>query len=127
VASNIAGDLTAAGGVTDVNRILEAEVLDDSGRVGSVVVHVVPVAHLGGATVAASVMRDDSIPVSQEEKHLGVPVVGGEWPAVVEDDRLRSFGTPVLIEDFDAVFGCYEAHVRGPSFEGCYGKTMFSA
>src|SRR5690606_33119231 len=38
-------------------------------------------------------------------EHLGVPVVGAERPAVVEDDGLGVFGAPVFEVDPDAVAG----------------------
>ena len=53
--------------------------------------------------MAAAVMGDDAIAMMQEEQHLRVPVIGRQRPAMTEHDRLA--GTPVLVEDLDAVFG----------------------
>jgi len=47
-------------------------------------------------------MRDDSIAPLAEEKHLSIPVIGGEWPAVAENDGLSR--SPILIENLRAVF-----------------------
>ncbi len=54
--------------------------------------------------MSAAVMRDDAITLSEEEKHLVIPVVGAERPAMVEDDRLSILRTPILVEDLGAVF-----------------------
>jgi hypothetical protein len=67
--------------------------------------------------VAAAVAGDDAVTVPDEEQHLGVPVVGSERPAVVEHDRLRVPGTPVLVEDLDPVLRGDHAH-RCPPDEG---------
>jgi hypothetical protein len=53
--------------------------------------------------MAAAVMRDHAIALREEEHHLRVPVVGAQRPAVMEDDRLRVLGAPVLVEDLGAV------------------------
>jgi len=59
-----------------VDGVMQVKVLSQVGQVVGVVVHVVALADLCGATVPAPVMGDHPIPVVQEEKHLGVPVVG---------------------------------------------------
>jgi hypothetical protein len=41
--------------------------------------------------------------MTEEEQHLGVPVVRLQRPAVAEHDRLTL--PPILVEDLDAVFG----------------------
>src|SRR3954468_15137995 len=94
----------------------QAEVLDDRGGVGGVVVHVVPLADLTGAAVAAPVVGDDAVALADKEEHLGVPVVGTQRPAVVEHDRPGVPGAPVLVEDLHAVFGGDEAHGTVSSF-----------
>jgi hypothetical protein len=76
VAAEVACHLSAAGGVPDVDGVVQVEVLDQVGQVVGVVVKVVAVAGLRGAAVAAPVMGDHPVAVVQEEKHLGVPVVG---------------------------------------------------
>src|SRR5262249_60665311 len=96
-------------------------------RVRRVVVHVVAVAHLAGPAMAAAVVSHDSIPLPEEVEHLGVPVIGAQWPAVMEDDRLRILRSPVLVENLRAVFSRNEAHPLPPfsakTIRGCEGKA----
>jgi hypothetical protein len=87
--------------VPDVDRVVQVEVLGDRGQVVGVVVHVVAVAGLGGASVPAPVMGDDAVAAQQEEQQLGVPVIGRQRPAVAEDNRLAR--APVLVEDLGAI------------------------
>ena len=108
VPGEVVHDLAATGGVADVDGVLEIEMRGQRGQVVGVVVHVVTVAGLGGASVAAPVMGDDAVAVLQEEQHLGVPVVGRQRPAVAEHDRLAR--APVLVEDLRAVGGRDERH-----------------
>ena len=77
-------------------------------EVVGIVIHVVAVAGLGGPAVAAAVMGDDAIAVTEEEQHLIVPVVGRQRPTMAEHDGLTF--APVLVEDLDAVFGLHDAH-----------------
>src|SRR2546425_12413024 len=60
--------------------------------------------------MAAPVMRNDAIALLHEVEHLGVPVVGAERPAMTEDDGLRVLGTPGLVVDLRAIFGCDRRH-----------------
>jgi hypothetical protein len=69
-----------AGRVPDVDGVMQVEVLGQVGKVAGVVDHVVALADLRGAAVPAPVMGDHPVPVVQEEKHLGVPVVGRQGP-----------------------------------------------
>jgi hypothetical protein len=94
-------DLAAAGGVPDVDGVVQVEVGGERRQVVGVVVHVVAVGDLGGPAVPAPVVRDDPVPLLQEEHQLGVPVVRRERPAVAEHDRLAA--APVLVVDLDAV------------------------
>ena len=81
MAADVARHL-AAGGVPDVDGVVQVEVLGQAGKVVGVVVHVVALTGLRGAAVPAPVMGDHAVAVVQEEHHLGVPVVGRqgrEW------------------------------------------------
>ena len=91
-----------------MDGVLQVEMRGQRREVVGVVVHVVAVAGLGRAAVAAPVMGDDAIAVAEEEQHLRVPVVGRQRPAVAEHDRLAR--APVLVEDLDAVLGGDRAH-----------------
>src|SRR6185436_14760780 len=73
-----------------------------------IVVQVMAVVDLGRAAMAAPVVRDNAKAAFQEEQHLRVPIVGRQRPAMAEHDRLTL--APVLVEDFDSVFGGYRAH-----------------
>src|SRR5215472_6776110 len=108
VSRNVARDFAAARGMADMDGVAEIQMLDDRDCVGSVMVHVVSVGHLTRASVAAPVDSYNAVPLADKEQHLGVPVVGAERPAVVEDNRLAA--APVLVEDLDAVLGCNRAH-----------------
>src|ERR1700722_11479141 len=104
----ITRDLAAAGGMTDMDGILQIEIRRQGCQVICIMIHVVAIARLTGSAVAASVMCDDAITVAQEEKHLRVPVVGRKWPTVAENDGLAF--APVLVENFRAVFCFDRAH-----------------
>ena len=109
-------DLAAAGGMADVDGVVQIEVLDERGEVVGVVVHVVAVGGLGGAAVTAPVMGDDAVALLQEEQHLVVPVVGRQRPPMAEHDRLAR--APVLVEDLRAVVGGDRGHLN-LSCSGC--------
>jgi hypothetical protein len=109
VSRDVAHDLAAPGGVPDVDRIPQIEMLGDGRQIVGVVVHVVAVADLARASVAAAIVRDHAVAVAEEEQHLVVPVVTGKRPSVAEDDRLAR--SPVLEEDLDAVACGDHAHV----------------
>ena len=51
-------------------------------------VHIMPASGLGGAAMAAPVVRYDAIAAVGEEQHLRVPIIGRQRPAVAEDDGL---------------------------------------
>src|SRR6516165_366673 len=71
--------------------------------------------------MAATVDADHTIAMLHEEQHLGVPVVGAERPAMMEDDRLAL--APVLVEDFGAVLSGDRSHCGG-SFVGVSGGRI---
>src|SRR5438552_227861 len=85
--------------MADMHRFLEVEMFGQRRQVVGIMIHVMAVARLGGAAMTATVVGDDAIAFANEEKHLRVPVIRGERPAMTEDDRLP--GPPILIEDVD--------------------------
>ena len=95
-----------------MDGVLQIEMRRQRRQIVGIMIHVVAVAGLGRAAVAAPVMGDDAIAVVQEEQHLRVPVVGRQRPAVAEHDRLPA--APVLVENLDAVFGDDHWHVIAP-------------
>src|SRR6185295_5068533 len=114
VSRDVARHLTAACGMADVHGVSEIEVLDDGCGVGSVVIHVVALTDLTRPTVTAAVVRDHAVALVEEIQQLRVPVIGAEWPAVMEHQRLRVFWAPVLVEDFSAVVRRHHAHRCSP-------------
>jgi hypothetical protein len=94
--------------MSDVDRILQAEVRGDREKIVGIVIHVVAVGGLRGSPVAAAVMRDDAIAVIEEEHHLRVPIVGRQRPAVAEHDGLTL--APILVENLHAVLGSDRRH-----------------
>ncbi|MNF95797.1 hypothetical protein D3C84_785660 [compost metagenome] len=112
VAGQVMHHLAAAGGMSDMHCAAYPQVIDHRRHVIGVMVHVVAIPDLAGAPVAAAVMGDNPITLGQEEQHLRIPVVTAERPTVVEENHLGIARAPVFIEDFNAVFGCDECHVR---------------
>src|SRR5262245_40616106 len=108
MARDVAHDLAAAGGMANMHGVLEIEMRGHRGEVVGVVIHVVAIGNLAGAAVAAAIMGDDAKAVIEEEKHLRVPIVGRQRPAMAEDDGLAR--APILVEDLDAVLGGDDGH-----------------
>src|SRR5438477_3903527 len=94
--------LAAAGRMPDVNSILEVEMIGDRFQIIGIVVHVVSAAGLSRATMSTPISRNDAETLADEEKHLRVPIIRRERPAVTEHDRL-SFA-PVLVINVDVSF-----------------------
>src|SRR5262249_6100588 len=59
------------------------------------------VAGLRRATMSAPIGRNDAIAFAEEKKHLRVPIVRRQRPAVTEHDRLT--GSPIFIIDVDVL------------------------
>src|SRR5258708_23299626 len=89
--------LAAAGRMPDVNRILQVEMIGDGLQIIGIVVHVVSVAGLTRATMSAPISRNDAETFAEEKKHLRVPIIRRERPAVTEHNRLPA--APVFIID----------------------------
>ena len=99
VAADVAGDFAAAGGVADVDRVLQVERFDQRREVVGVGVHVVAVPGLARPAMAAAVMRDAAVAARGQKHHLVFPGVGAQRPAVAEDDGLSR--APVLVVEID--------------------------
>jgi hypothetical protein len=61
MATDIASNFAATGGVANVNRVLQIEFLDESRKIVGVSVHVVAVPWLAGPTMAATIVSDTAI------------------------------------------------------------------
>src|SRR5205823_15013778 len=91
--------LAAAGRMADVNRILEVEMIGHGLPIVGIVVHVVPAAGLSRATMSTPISCNDAETFAEEKKHLRVPIIRRERPAVTEHNRLPA--APVFIIDGD--------------------------
>ena len=112
--ADIAGDLTAAGGVPDQDDVVQIERFDDGGEVVGVVVEVVALPRLPGPASASPIVEHGPIPMGGNEVGWSVPGVRGQRPPVAEDHGLA--GAPVLEEDVDAVGGGDNGHFAGLSW-----------
>jgi hypothetical protein len=108
VTGDVTHDLSAAGGMTDVDHVGQAERLDERGEIVSVRVHVVPGPRLGRSAMTAAIMRDSAKSIRGEEEHLLIPRVSVERPPVTEDNGLTR--APILVKDFRVVSRCYARH-----------------
>jgi hypothetical protein len=97
-----------------MDRVPQVEMLNHRGGVSGVVIHVVTVGNLRGSTVSASIMGDDPIALCHEVEQLRVPVIGTQRPAMMEDERLSVLGTPIFVEDLNAILGGNTAHAFDP-------------
>src|ERR1044072_2580963 len=75
--------------------------IGDSLQIVGVMIHVMPVAGLSRATMSTSISCNDTIAFAKKKKHLRVPIICRERPAVTEDDRLSA--APVFIIDLDVL------------------------
>ena len=90
--------------MTNVHRALQIKMRGQSRKVIGVMIHVMAASGLGGAAMAAAVMRNDAITAIQKEQHLRVPVVGRQRPAVTEDDGLSFAPVFIINVDVSSVF-----------------------
>ena len=88
-----------------MHGVAQVQMLGDGSGIRRIMVHVVPLGNLGGAAMAAAVMRHHAVAMLEEEEQLRVPVVGGKRPAMVKHDRLGIARAPILIENFCVVGG----------------------
>ena len=125
VVADVAGDFAAAGGVADEDGVVEVEVVDEAGEVVGIGVHVVAQPRLRGAAVAAAIVGNAAESIVGKELHLVVPGVGGEGPAVAEDDGLT--GAPVFVVKAGAVLCSVGRHAVWGACDGpsaCRGERV---
>src|ERR1700733_2472530 len=94
--------------MTDMDGVLKIKVLRHCREIVSIMVHVMAVASLGRAPVAAPVMRDHTIALIEEEQHLRIPIVCRKWPAVTKHNWLAL--APILVINLRPIF--YRDHVH---------------
>src|SRR3954453_8569442 len=102
MAADVARHFAAAGGVAHQRGVLEVERLDHGGKIVGISVHVVPRRGLARPAMTATVVRDDAEALLRKEKHLAVPSVRAQGPAVRE--RYDQTLPPFLIINLRAVF-----------------------
>ena len=108
VAADVAGDFSAAGGVTHVDCVAQIERLGERREIVGVGIHLIAVPWLAGSTVTAAVVRDTAVAVEAQKHHLVFPGVRAQRPAVAEDHG--SSTAPVLVVEPRAVLGRDRAH-----------------
>lgn len=86
---DVASDFATACGVPDMHSTMQVEMIGQRGDVRGIDLHLVAGVGLARMSVPVAVMRDDTVALPEEEQHLPIPIIGGERPAVMEDDRLR--------------------------------------
>ena len=112
VSGDVVHDFATTGRVPNMDSALEIEMCSQCSQVVGVMVHVVTVAGLRGASVPAPVMGDDAVAVPQEEQHLGIPIIGRKRPTMTEHNRLAR--PPILVEDLRAIGRGDRAHALLP-------------
>src|SRR5438045_9319871 len=82
-----------------VYRICQVEMFGHGLQIVVIMVHVVSAAGLSRATMSTPISCNDAETFAEEKKHLRVPIIRRERPAVAEHNRLPA--APVLIIDVD--------------------------
>src|SRR5215472_479998 len=93
--------------MANVNRVFQVEMIGYRFQIVRIMVHIVAAIGLRRAAVSAPVSRNDAETFAEEEKHLRVPIVRAQRPAMAEDDRLPA--PPVFIINVDVLsvfFSC---------------------
>ena len=104
VAADVPRDFSAAGGMSDVDRVAKVKRRNKFGEIIGVGIHIVAVPGLSGTSVTSAVVRNAAISAGGKEDHLVLPRVRAQGPTVAEDERL-SFA-PVLVINLSTIFGC---------------------
>src|SRR5882762_6495622 len=123
MAANIPRDLAAAGGVTDVDRVLKIERLDERCKIIGVGVHLVATPGLARSPVTAAIVRDTAISVEAKKHHLVFPGVRAQRPAVAEDHGLSA--APVLVINLRAVADCDRVLRASSASDDRHGVSPF--
>src|SRR5215475_14255767 len=91
-----------------MNGVLQVKLFSQSSEIVRVGIHVIAIPGLCGTAVAAPVVGNHAVATLPEIKHLAVPIIGGERPAMAENNRLPR--APVLVIDLGTVFYCDSRH-----------------
>ena len=90
-----------------MDRVIQVEMLADGRCIRGVVVHIMAVADLSRAAMAAPVVGNHAVVLAEEIKQLCVPIICAQWLTVMKDERLRIFRAPIFVEDLHTA-GCGE-------------------
>jgi hypothetical protein len=101
VSGDITGHFTATRRVPNQNHIAKIEDFDEGSQIIGINIHRVVHSDLSGAPMALPVMSNDPIAFVKKEKHLRVPRIPSQGPAVTEHNWLAR--TPVLVKQVYAV------------------------
>ena len=101
LAADVAGDFSAAGGMADMDRVIQVQRFDERREIVGVGIHLVAVPGLAGTAMAAAVMRDAAVTAVGQEHHLIFPGIRAKGPAMAEYDGLPF--SPVLEVNLRAV------------------------
>src|SRR5437764_12431303 len=101
--------LATAGGMPDVDSVLEIERGGEFGQIGGICVHVIACPRLARSAMASPVVGNATVSLGRQEKHLVIPCVRRKRPAMTEHDRPA--GTPILEVDRGTVLGLKNVHV----------------
>jgi hypothetical protein len=97
MAADVAGNFAAAGGVADMDCVLQVECFRKLRQIVGICVHVVAVPRLAGPAVSSAAMGNAAVSAGGKKKHLIFKGVSTKRPAMTEDHRL--FAAPILIVD----------------------------
>jgi hypothetical protein len=95
--------------VTDHYRVLEIERFEQFSEVIGIGIHFVAVPRLAGPAMPAAVVGDAAIAAGREKKHLRLPGIRTQRPAVAEGNDGSC--APVFVINLCSVAGGERAHV----------------
>src|ERR1019366_7878554 len=99
VASDVASNFAASGGMADVDRVVQIERFDELREIVGVSIPLIAFPRLTRTSVPAAIVRDAAEIVVGEKKHLVLKRVGIERPAVAENDGLSV--APIFVIEID--------------------------
>ena len=112
VAAKVADDLAPAGRVTDQGHLAQVEFRHQFRQVVGIGVHVVAAPGLVGSPVTAAIMGNAAEAMGSQVRHLILPGVGRERPAMAENNGFAL--TPILVRDLRVVPGRDRSHSVPP-------------
>src|SRR5262249_45404368 len=99
---DVTGYFAPSGRMTDEGGTVKIERLHESGEIVCVSVHIIAGRRLGRSSMTAAIMRDATVAMLHQEKHLRVPRVGAKRPSVREGYNWPP--TPILVVYLGIIF-----------------------